>query len=317
MAGISDAATSGLEGQGQPIAREDVTFASGKDDCAAWHYIPESVAGPCPCIVMAHGFGGTRDTGLAPFAERFVAAGYHVLVFDYRSFGDSGGEPRQVISIGRQLADWQAAIDFARTLEGVDPDRIALWGSSFSGGHVLVAAVRDGRVAAVSSQVPMMDGYAAIKNMRGSLGLARQLRFTARALADAFRGLLGISPLMVPIVGPPGTLAVMTAPDAEQGLMAIAPPDFRNEVAARIGLAVPSYRPFKYADRLPCPILIQASIGDSVAPDEAASAAAERAGGKARLERYPIGHFDIYVSPARERAVSDQLEFFSQHLSAS
>ncbi|MGH8458186.1 MAG: alpha/beta hydrolase, partial [Nevskiales bacterium] len=148
------------------MKREDVEFQSQDVICRAWLYRSQTpVASPAPCIIMAHGLGGTRDAGLQPYAEKFVAAGYVVLLFDYRHFGASDGEPRQLLSIGRQLDDWAAAIHFARGLSGVDPAKIALWGSSFSGGHVLVAAARDGKVAAVSSQGPMMDGLAAALNV--------------------------------------------------------------------------------------------------------------------------------------------------------
>ena len=82
---------------------------------------------------MAHGFSGVRDQRLDAYAERFAAAGLACLVFDYRHFGDSGGQPRQLLDIGRQLDDWRAAIAFARSLEEVDGDRIGLWGTSFSG----------------------------------------------------------------------------------------------------------------------------------------------------------------------------------------
>lgn len=118
-----------------------------------------------PCIVMAHGLGGTRAAGLAPFMERFAAAGLQVPCFDYRGFGESEGLPRQVVSVPGQLEDRAAAIAFARTLPGVDPERIATWGSSFSGSHSVAAAVRDGRIAAVSAQGAMMDGLASLVNL--------------------------------------------------------------------------------------------------------------------------------------------------------
>ena len=140
------------------FTRQDVEFSSGGVTCRAWLFSPSSVhTGKSPCIVMAHGFGATREASLAQYAERFAEDGYFALVFDYRHFGASDGLPRQLLSIHSQLEDYQAAIDFARTLPAVDPERIALWGSSFSGGHVIAAAVNDGRVAAVSSQCPMMD----------------------------------------------------------------------------------------------------------------------------------------------------------------
>jgi dipeptidyl aminopeptidase/acylaminoacyl peptidase len=139
--------------QPAPAPRRDITFASGGVACRAWLYTPAGPR-PAPLIVMAHGLAGTRRCGLEPFAEKFAAAGFFVLVFDYRRLGDSGGSPRQLINIRSELEDWAAAVACARGLPGVDAARIALWGTSLSGGHVVVAAARDGGIAAVSAQCP-------------------------------------------------------------------------------------------------------------------------------------------------------------------
>src|SRR5512139_822290 len=111
--------------------RADVVFDSHGTPCRAWHYVPDGAAAAHPCVVMAHGFGGTRDASLEPYALRFAAAGMHVLLFDYRHFGASDGEPRQLLSVKRQLQDYAAAVAFARSLPGVDAARVAVWGTSF------------------------------------------------------------------------------------------------------------------------------------------------------------------------------------------
>lgn len=143
-----------------------MTFASSGATCAAWHFAGTGDAfvtdNGRPCVVMAHGFGGTRDTGLLGYAEGFAAAGLDVLLFDYRGFGDSGGKTRQLVSYRHQRADYRAAIATARTLDGVDPERIVLWGTSYSGGHVVPVAVEDGMIAAGLSLTPAMDGLAAL-----------------------------------------------------------------------------------------------------------------------------------------------------------
>jgi dipeptidyl aminopeptidase/acylaminoacyl peptidase len=115
--------------------RDGVQFTCGDDRISAWLYRP-AVGGPAPLLVMAHGAGGVRTMRLDAYAERFGAAGYACLVFDYRNFGDSEGQPRQLLDIGMQLADWATAVACARTLEGIDHGRIALWGTLFGGGHV-------------------------------------------------------------------------------------------------------------------------------------------------------------------------------------
>src|SRR3954451_5384710 len=120
----------------QSVPREKVWFSSGGVRCAAWRYPGESGT----CVVMAAGTGVTKEPGTDRFAERFVAAGFGVLAFDFRGLGESGGAPRQVARMRDQLADWQAAVGFARRLPGVDPARIALWGFSLAGGQVLRVA---------------------------------------------------------------------------------------------------------------------------------------------------------------------------------
>jgi fermentation-respiration switch protein FrsA (DUF1100 family) len=290
--------------------RRDVTFHSGDDTCAAWLYRPGG-EGPHPIVVLAHGFGGVRDARLWAYAERFAAAGMAALVFDYRHFGASGGSPRQLLDISRQLDDWRAAIEFARGLDGVDPDRVALWGSSFSGGHVAVLAAEDQRVAAAISQGPFLDGVWTLR----AAGPANNWRLTVAGLRDEFARLRGRPPYMLPIVGPPGTLAAMNSPDAEPGYRALFPPEveFRNEVAARIGLRIASYRPIRQAARITCPWLVCVVDGDVVTPPQPALKAAGLAPrGEAR--RYPGGHFDIYVGELFERVVADQLEFLERHL---
>jgi dienelactone hydrolase len=166
--------------------RHDTTFDSGGWRCAAWLYEPEG-DGPFPCVVMAHGWSGVREQRLDAYAERFADAGYAVVVFDYRHFGASQGQPRQLLDIGRQLADWTAAVAFARSRTNVDPERVVLWGSSFSGGHVQHIAARDHRVAAAIAQVPFADG---LRNLP-SLGVGLSLRLTLAGIRDQVGALLG------------------------------------------------------------------------------------------------------------------------------
>ena len=299
---------------------EPIEFHSHGVTVRGAHFRPQSDAlaagsGAAPCVVMAHGLGGVRAARLDAFAARFAAAGLHVLVFDYRYFGDSDGEPRQHFNIRAQLDDWAAAIACARKLDGVDAKRIALWGSSFSGGHVVTAAVEDGHVQAVSSQGPMMDGFAALTNVVRYAGALQALRVTAHALWDTLLIPSGRRHL-IPLVAEPGELGVMTSADAQSGYTAIVPPDWRNEITAGWLLELPLYRPIAKAHRLPCPTLICICTQDSVAPASAAEKTAAAAGDRAEIRRYDIGHFDIYVGDGFERAVSDQTEFFCRVLRA-
>ncbi|MGZ4267848.1 MAG: alpha/beta hydrolase [Solirubrobacteraceae bacterium] len=290
---------------------QDVRFASDGDTCAAWMYRPEGATEPVPCVVMAHGFSATRADRLPAYAERFAAAGFAVLLFDYRHFGDSGGEPRQVLEIGRQLDDYRAAIAFAKRQAGIDPTRIALWGSSFSGGHVVTVAAEDPSIAAVVAQAPFADGLPTV----AAVGARNALRGTVLGIADQLGALAGRPPRMLPAVGPPGSFAAMTAPEAEPGFAAITAPGsrWRNEVAARVMLRVAQYRPVSRAPRVHCPLLVAVCDRDRTTPPAAAVKLAARAP-RGELVRYPIGHFDIYVGEDFERAVADQAAFLERHL---
>jgi len=298
----------------------ELSFDSGGVRCSAVHLsgdADDSFAnedGRRPCVVLAHGLGGTVDSGLLRYAERFAAAGIDALAFDYRSFGLSDGQPRQVLSPARQLEDYAAAIACARSLDGVDPQRIVVWGSSYSGGHVVPVAVADGRVAGVISQVPNMDGMAAVLNVARYAGLRHLARLVLTGVRDVAGSLRGRAPVMIPLVGPPGSVGAMTTADAEPGYRAIAGPSWRNEVAARMVLGTGAYRPGLQADRLPCPMLVQIGDRDAIVPVKAAEDAAWRATGRAEVRTYPIGHFDIYTGPPFERAIADQLHFLRRHV---
>lgn len=297
------------------MTRTEVAFGSHGATCRAWRYTPADggLGSLRPCVVMAHGFGATRDASLAPYAERFAGAGMHVLLFDYRHFGASDGQPRQLLSVRRQLQDYAAAVHFAHALSGVDPARVAVWGTSFSGGHALVTAATVPGVAAAVCQCPMMDGRAAVLNIARYAGVGQVLRLTGHGLWDA-----ALAPLQrahyVATVGKPGMLAVMTSEDADEGYRRLAPPEFRFEVAARIGLTAGLYRPVRYASQAACPVLVQVCERDSVAPVESTEQAIRLLGSRGEAKRYPIGHFDPYFGAHFERSVSDQLEFLRRHL---
>ncbi|MEU5696944.1 cytochrome P450 [Actinosynnema sp. NPDC020468] len=297
---------------------ETISFTSRGVRCEAWHLAAvddrlTSAAGR-PCVVMAHGFGATRDAGLLPFAERFAAAGLDALVFDYRGYGTSAGRPRQHVSHLRHRQDFHAALAAARALPGVDPTRIALWGSSYSGGHVLPVAVRDGRVAAVVSQGAAVDGIAALRRILAHAGPRHLLRLTAHGLYDAARALVGAAPHHIPVVGPPGTLAAITAPGAEAGYRSITGPTFRNQMCARGVLSIALNRPVRAAGALPAPTLFVVAEDDDLAPPDAVRAAVRAAGVLAEVLTLPCGHFAIYSGLEFERSVAAQVDFLSRRL---
>jgi pimeloyl-ACP methyl ester carboxylesterase len=282
---------------------EDVRIPSHGEQLAAYLYRPDSTDKDLPCVVMAHGFSATRDDGLPPYAEAFRDAGFAVVLFDYRHFGASTGEPRQLLDIGGQHDDYRAVIAWARQLDGIDPDRIVLWGSSFSGGHVLAVAAGDPRLAAVISQAPFTDAIPTLMHVPPK----NAVRLTVAGLRDQLRGWRGRAPLLAPAVGEPGTLAAMTEPDAKPGFEAIVPPEslWRNEFAARLMLRFPFYRPGLKTPQLTMPLLVCVCENDTTTPPGSTIKAAEKAP-RGELRRYPYGHFDIYNDP---QVKADQVDF--------
>jgi fermentation-respiration switch protein FrsA (DUF1100 family) len=293
------------------VNRSEVEFPSDGVSCAAWLFRPDA-DGSLPLVVMAHGFSGTRELRLDAYAERFAAeAGVAALVFDYRHFGASAGEPRQLLEIRKQHQDYEAAIAYARGLGWVDPARVALFGTSFSGGHVLAVGARDSRIAAIISQCPFTDGLATLP----ALGVVNGLKATAAGLRDQLGAVLGRPPHYMPAVGDPGTFAAMTTPDSKPGFEALLPAETRweNRVAARIVLRLATYRPGRAAAQIGCPVLASVCDKDALAPAERTVKLISRAP-RAEIKRYPVGHFDIYVGDAWERAVADQTDFLRRHL---
>src|SRR5258708_16082800 len=173
----------------------------------AWVYLPEG-SGPHPAVVMAHGIGGSKAGGLAPCAERCREEGFAAIAFDYRNFGGSGGQPRAVLSVPRQRADYSAVIGWAVKQTFIDPRQIIAWGTSFAGMHVLELAVSDNRLAAAIAQAPLTDGLAAAMMSPPQNGV----RLVGLALLDRLASLVGRPPIYIPGPGSPGDLSLGATP---------------------------------------------------------------------------------------------------------
>ena len=295
------------------FTRTDLAFTSHGVTCKGYLYMPSEAKGPVPCVIMGHGFAATRECGIAPFAEAFANAGYAAFMFDYPHFGASGGETRQVLVPSRGVEDWLSAIAFVRKLDGIKADAIALWGTSFGGGLVTVAAARDGNVQAIIAQCPMMDGLASVFEVIRYAGIAQVMKLSAHGAVDITRALLGMSPHYIASAGRPGEVAAMSAADCYDGYLALIPEGVPNQVAARIAATLMTFRPVTEAHKVSCPALIQICEKDTVAPVAAAEKAAKKMK-RAEVRRYEMGHFDIYQGEDREKSVADQLAFLMSAL---
>src|SRR3954466_14301646 len=237
------------------FTRQKAEFQSGGETCAAWHYPGTNGA----CMVMAGGMGVPKEPATDAFAAHFRRSGYTVLAFDYRRIGESGGEPRQVVRVRDHLADWDAAVARAATLPGVDKSRLAVWGFSFSGGLVIDVAARHRELAAAIAQTPLADGQTATRKAARHQKPGALLRFTGTAIVDGIRGAVGASRVRVPLAAEPGTVAMLTTPDALDGDRALRRdlhPDWPQEVAAWSALRAGFYQPRRRARRVDCPLLV-------------------------------------------------------------
>ena len=292
------------------LEKTRVSFITEGVECIGYLYRKSSASGIQPCVVMGTGFGGTQDTPSIVFtAQKFASSGFAALTFDYRHFGESRGEPRQIVRIQGQLADFHAAIGFARSQTGIDPDRIALWGTSLGGGHVVSVAAKDPRIAAVVAQVPF-NGFP--KKVEGrSSEMTRKL--LGAMVRDAIRGWFGLSPYYIPAVGNTNELAVMASPQAAQVIQGLDSKTWRNEVAPRALFEMMRYKPSDFSPQLKMPLLVCIGEFDRETLGENTTELVQKAPG-GELKSYPFAHFDIYLPEFREQVVRDQIEFLRKHL---
>jgi len=282
-------------------SREDVTIPSGDSHLAAWVYRPDPSNVSGTCVVMAHGFSPTRHDGLDQFAETFRNAGATVVVFDYRCLGDSGGEPRQRFSKPEQIADWKAAVGFARHLDGVAPERVVLWGYSFSGGHCVYVGAEDNRLAAVLLLCPFLDAMARMR-----VTPLRTLTWIApRALLDATG-----RHNTIPVTGPVKSRAAMTLPGEAEGFAAVLGDHspWRNEISPGVFLTPHTHRPWTKAADLKMPIWVALGEQDVSAPAVGIERLVRRAP-DVEFRRYQADHFTVFTPPLGEQIAKDQTQF--------
>lgn len=294
--------------------RVDVAFASEGVTCRGWLYTPSGRAPDerVPAIVMAHGFSAVKEMRLDRFAEVFADAGLASLVFDYRGLGASDGEPRQDLDPHAQLRDYRNAISWARRRPEIDPARIGVWGSSYSGGHALMLGAIDRRLRAVVAQVPLIDAYEWIQR---DLGREMLDGLLAMQIEERERIYAGEAPTLMPVVADPA--AALGTPDAAEwfGAMAGIAPTWRNEVTARSWERILEYSPLRWIDRIaPTPLLMIAAEQDTICPIHLAREAFARAGEPKRFLELPIGHFDPYEPPHFATAARAAAEWFTTHL---
>ncbi|MGO4810272.1 alpha/beta hydrolase [Cupriavidus sp. 2MCAB6] len=303
------------------MARTDIEFVSEGVTLRGWlyearHEANETPADACPAIVMAHGFSAVKEQYLDRYAEVFAAAGFAVLVYDHRNFGASEGAPRQEVDPALQKRGYRDAISYLCGLPGIAHDRIGIWGSSYSGGHVLEVAALDRRVGCVVSQVPQISGYlSALRRTRADLVPAALASFEADRLAR-FRG---EAPAMLAAVSAdPATPCAMAGADSYQfftGTAAFAP-NWRNEVTLRSAEMARENEPGIHIARIsPTPLLMIVADRDVLTATDLCLAAYEQALQPKQLLMIPGGHFTPYLEHFETTSQAAR-EWFARHLKA-
>jgi len=287
--------------------REDIDFYSNGTRCSAWLYLP-NVDKRCPVIVMAHGLGGVREMRLDAYAERFAAAGYACFLFDYRNHGASDGNKRQRINVKEQLADWNSAIDFIKKNDRIDDSKILLFGSSFSGGHVITLSAYRIDILATVAQCPYTNTLATMK----TISPLSALKIFPFAIADVLSSIIGYHPVMIKLVDAPGKVAMMAVPDYKE-VFKLMPENlkFVNKAPARTILEFFKYSPSRYTKNIEIPIFYAVCRKDILAPAWATIKCAKRSK-KATIKEYDCGHFDIYLGDYFENSIVDYIGFFDK-----
>jgi hypothetical protein len=290
---------------------EEVEFTVEGDRVAGWLFLPEKPEDKIPGVILSHGFGGVTDIIMEGYALAFANAGYAALCYDFRHFGESQGQPRQLYMAKKQIVDLKAAIAYIRNRPEVDPDRIVLWGTSAAGGYGLEIAAEDDRIAGLIAQCPALD-----KDIDSRLALEREgwgffLKLFVHAQRDRGRGRLGLSPHYIQIVGHPGDAAMITAPGAYEGYMELTKDamNFDNRVCAQVLITGQGENPVDFADKVHCPMLILQCEKDNLVSPASVDRVKKAMGDSCRVKSYPIGHFEIYQGEDLDQAMTDMVEF--------
>ena len=306
------------------VERCDVTFKSGDSFAAGWFFLPEDAGSGArvPAVAMAHGVGAVKEMYLEPFARYFAEAGIAVLLFDYRSFGASGGEPRQRVFPRDQIEDYRSALTWLSLQPQIDAERLGIWGTSFGGGTVLHVAAYDPRVKAVVSQVGAMDLYQITRVAMGAEQFAALEQLTVK---ERVRHATEGGEVYIPDAGLPGQgFALQTDQESYEfahGAQATIAPSWRNEVTMSSLEAILEHAPGKSIELIaPRPLLMILAKDDTISSSDLIRAAFARAGEPKRLLEVEGGHYSVYPwskGQSADQAIQAATEWFAQHLGAT
>lgn len=296
------------------MSRSNISFWSEGDLLRGWFYRPSEMASPYATIVMAHGFSAVKEQYLDLYAEKFAAQGFGVLVFDHGCFGESGGEPRFEVDPERQRRGYKDAISFVQTMQGPDPERIGIWGTSYSGGHVLAVAAEDRRVKAVVSQVPTISGSkVAVRRAKTPQASYLRLQLAADRALRVLRNERAYVRVVANELETPCALPGLDSYEYFTRSSDFAP-NWNSEVTIRSLELARANEPGAHIRFIsPTPLLMLVAEDDHLTPTDLALDAFDRAGEPKSLEMLPGGHFEPYTT-LFEQSSTAAVNWFAQHL---
>ena len=289
----------------EPVIKQDVEFMSQGVTLRGWLYIPEG-EGPHPAVVVAHsGLTGVKEGFLHhDFPGVIAGGGFIVVVYDHPTLGASDGLPRGDLDPIAQQRAYRDAITFLLDRSDVDADRVGIWGTSYSGGHVLEVAASDRRIKAVVAQVPTISGRRNTANRHTPEVLAELRHQWAEDRLNTFRG------------GEP--MRMQPLPDVN--MFSSLPPEcsvnWRNQVTIRTMEMYAEYEPAANIDKIgPTALCMIICDQDAMTSTEDEVAAFERALEPKSLVVLPGGHHVVYFEEF-ERASAAARDWFIEHLKA-
>lgn len=299
-----------IDTQGIRMKKIKSDFFSKGIRCDGDLYLPENVKNP-PVVIMAHGLAAIKTFRLPAFAERFVEKGMATFLFDYRTFSQSDGEPRHVVNPFYHVRDWLAAIAHVRNLSEVDPTRLALWGTSFSGGHVIIAAAKAIGIKAVVSQVPFVSGFSSIRLKN----IPDIILATCYGMTDYVKTVFALPPHYSPAIARPGTFAAMNTKECYPGFQSIIPDgsDWENKMTSRAFILLAFYYPIFYAGNVKSPVLLIGGREDSLVPFSAVQKTAKRLP-HCEFVVLECNHFEPYTGTRFEQSIKIQINFLERKL---
>lgn len=296
------------------MVKKDIEFNAEGVTLRGWLYLPNDSTKKFPAIIMAHGFASVKEMHLDKYAEKFAQNKFSVIVFDYSGFGGSDGYPRQEVNPYKQIEEYSHAITYATTLKEVDSEKIGIWGTSYSGGHVLVVAERDHRVKCVVSQVPTISGSETSQRRVSSEKQVSLLESIEKDLKGRMQGEKPIMKVLTsnnqsdnPNFGSEEAVKWYTESGSKSK-------DWKNEITLKSVSYSRSYNPGKSVSNIiSIPLLMIIARSDKVTPTDLALKAYENVLEPKKIEFINGGHFDPYIEEF-EASSGAALNWFEKNL---